>query len=571
MTYLIKAFKVFDRGEKYKVFAVLVFSVCAAILEMIGITLALPVMTILLEGNLNSNYFQNFIIDFDFIERINKEDLLFASLYLLIFGFLIKNFFLFIFNFYNFKVVNNISARISKTIFDKYLSQNFDFHLKNNSTKLINNCVTVVDGYKDTLTAIIILFSELIVLTGIVLLLAIIEPKGFFLSLFFVLLLGLAVYYASRGVLVKWGQKVIKAQENRFLFLTQALGAIREIKIFDKKDFFLKKYFFPNQEKYRISTLQSTVNNLPKYLMEFIFILTLSFLLIFLKNDGSTNNEIIIIMGIFALASIRIMPSLNRILSAFQIFKFGQQPIDDIYKELKDYKIKKNSTSLLVKNKSNENLESFLVSLENVFFKYLSSKKYILNDINFDIKQKEFVGIIGETGSGKSTLINMILGLLNPNKGIIKKNYLKAGFVPQSPYLIDDTIKNNIALGIDSEKIDMSFMQKCISDVQLSEFIKTQPNGINSLVGEKGIRISGGELQRLALARALYVKPDTIILDEPTSSLDKNTEKKILGILKSLSKKLTIIIVTHNLDNLEYCDKVIHLKNNQAFLNDKIK
>ena len=141
-------------------------------------------MTILLEGNLNSNYFQNFIIDFDFIERINKEDLLFAKLYLLIFGFLIKNFFLFIFNYYNFKVVNNISARISKTIFDKYLSQNFDFHLKNNSTKLINNCVTVVDGYKDTLTAIIILFSELIVLIGIVFLLAIIETKGFFLSLF---------------------------------------------------------------------------------------------------------------------------------------------------------------------------------------------------------------------------------------------------------------------------------------------------------------------------------------------------------------------------------------------------
>ena len=185
MAYLIKAFKVFDQGEKYKVFAILVFSVFAAILEMIGITLALPVLTILLEGNLNSNYFQNFIIDFDFIKRINKEDLLFASLYLLVFGFLIKNFFLFIFNYYNFKVVNNISARISKTILDKYLSQNFDFHLKNNSTKLINNCVTVVDGYKDTLTSIIILFSELIVLIGIVILLAIIEPRGFFLSLFF--------------------------------------------------------------------------------------------------------------------------------------------------------------------------------------------------------------------------------------------------------------------------------------------------------------------------------------------------------------------------------------------------
>ncbi len=571
MAYLIKAFKVFDQGEKYKVFAILVFSVFAAILEMIGITLALPVLTILLEGNLNSNYFQNFIIDFDFIKRINKEDLLFASLYLLVFGFLIKNFFLFIFNYYNFKVVNNISARISKTILDKYLSQNFDFHLKNNSTKLINNCVTVVDGYKDTLTSIIILFSELIVLIGIVILLAIIEPRGFFLSLFFVLLLSLAVYYISNSVLVKWGQKIIKAQEERFLFLTQAFGAIREIKIFNKKDFFSKKYFFPNQSKYRISTLQSTVNNLPKYLMEFIFILTLSFLLIFLKKNGSTNNEIIIIMGVFALASIRIMPSLNRILSSFQIFKFGQQPIDDIYNELKNYRPEKYNPGLYTQDKLDSDLKNFLVSFKNVFFKYSNSNKFILNDINFKIKQKEFIGIIGETGSGKSTLINITLGLLNPNKGIFIKNYHRAGFVPQSPYLIDDTIKNNIALGIDNKKIDMDFIQKCLFDVQLSEFIKSQPNGIDSLVGEKGTRISGGELQRLALARALYVKPDIIILDEPTSSLDKNTERKILAILKNLSKKLTIIIVTHNLDNLEYCDKVIELKNNQAFLNNKTK
>ena len=216
MTYFLKALKVFKANEKYKVGIIFIFSIIAAFLEMVGITLAIPVLTILLEGNLENDFFNNINLNFDFIKNIYKENLLYASLIILVFGFFIKNIFLFIFNFYNHKVVNNISARISQNIFDKYLNQNYNFHLNNNSTKLINNCVTVVDAFKDTLTAIIILFSELVILFGLVLLLAIIEPRGFILSLFFILFLGLVVYFLSNSVLIKWGKQTLEYEKVTF-------------------------------------------------------------------------------------------------------------------------------------------------------------------------------------------------------------------------------------------------------------------------------------------------------------------------------------------------------------------
>ena len=563
MKYLLKAIKVFDIKEIYKFCIIFVVSIISAILEMIGITLILPVLTILLNGDLNNTYFTGLDFIFKIINKINGESLLLSSLIFLASIFLLKNTFLFFSSFYNFKTVNMIGARISSSMFNKYLDQSYSFHINNNSTKLINNCISVVDAFKDTLISILILFTEFFILIGILSILLFFEPKGFLLCLIFISVFGFIIYLSSYKFLIKWGKDVLKANEKRFLFLSQAFNAIREIKVFNNKKFFVSKYHQPNYDKFRISTLLSTVNSIPRFLLEFIFIISLSLLLFFLQYMGYENNKIIMIMGLFSIATIRIMPCLNKIFTSFQILKFGQQSIEQVHKELS--KEEQNYKDIKI-NTINTNEDKSLISFKDISFKYDKSNKAALNNINFEIKHKEFLAIIGQTGSGKTTLINLILGLLKPSTGNIFKNFFKPGFVSQSPYLIDDTIKNNIALGIDDEKIDIDYLYKCLKTVQLEKFINSQQNGIDTIIGEKGARISGGELQRLALARALYRKPDVIILDEPTSSLDENTEKKILNILSELSKKLTVIIVTHNFDNVQYCDRVMELENCQIKL-----
>lgn len=572
MTYLIKAFGILNNEEKYKLCFVFFFALVATFLEMFGIVLFLPVITILLKGSSDVEKLNLFNFDLSFIANLYTENILFISLVLLVCVFFLKNIFLFFFNFYNYKFINDIGARLSTDIFKKYLNKDFSFYLKNSSSELINHCVYVADGFKDTLSNIIIMISEFLVLVGIIVLLLTIEPKGFLLSLIFITSIGLFMYLFSNKIIIKWGRQILKFEQERYLHLSQAFAGIKEIKVFNKTNFFFNKYLTPNQKRFKIATLVATFTSLPRYLIEVLFILTLTLFLFFLKLNDKSNHEIILIMSLFAVASIRIIPSLNRILSSYQSYKFGFKVIETIYDEIKNpefLNIDNNKNLSVEKNKKiNQN---YLIKLENIFYKYNSEDKYILKNVNLTISKKEFIGVIGKTGSGKSTLINIILNLLKPTAGKIYLNFSKTSFVPQSPYLIDDTILNNIALGIEESKINIDLINKCLKDVQLDDFINSLPKAINTYVGEKGIRISGGELQRLAIARALYVKPDLIVLDEPTNSLDKITEKKIIEMLKILcqSTSISIVFITHHPNNLQYCDKVIKINNNQACLLDK--
>ena len=386
MSYLKKFFFIFEKNEKLKIVLIFLFSIISVLLEMLGITMVLPVLTILIDGNLDKNYFQPLDFLFNILKSFDGENLLFIILTVLIAIFFVKNFFLLLLNYFNLKIVNDISARLSSSLFNKYLNYDYKFHLKNNSTELINNCITVVDALKDTLISFLIFLSEILILIGILSILLIFEPRGFLLCLSFILTLGLITIIFSNKILIKWGRDAINANEKRFLFLTQAFDAIREIKVFNNKDYFVNKYYIPNKNKYRISTLIGSVNSIPKYLLELLFEISLSILLIFLDYINYETNKIIVIMGLFSIATIRIIPSLNKIFTSFQIIRFGHHAIEKVYQEFLTYKNKRTKDEELNKKLLSKNYKVIdsdnLLSFENISFKYEGGADESLKNVN---------------------------------------------------------------------------------------------------------------------------------------------------------------------------------------------
>ena len=313
-------------------------------------------------------------------------------------------------------------------------------------------------------------------------------------------------------------------------------------------------------------------NIFPRFLLEFFGVLLFSSIIALLFLFGYNSEKILPILALYAAAAFRILPSINRVLVYYNSFLYGQKAFEKINTEFSnDYsnfsKNKKKLESEIIKKIKFENLE-----LKDVSFAY-DKTQAVLKDINLNIKKGTYVGIQGQSGSGKSTLVLLITGLLKPTSGKIflnqthdtseKQKILNSliGYVSQKTTLFDDTIKKNIALGEDENEIDETKLKKVIEITQLKDFIYNLKDGIETVVGDDGLRISGGQRQRIAIARALYFNPDLLIMDEATSSLDKDIEDKIIEIIKNLKGKKTLVFISHKLSNLNICDEKFEVVN----------
>ena len=309
------------------------------------------------------------------------------------------------------------------------------------------------------------------------------------------------------------------------------------------------------------------MQQIPRIFLELVALVGLSLLLFTMLMQDLKINNIIPVIGVFAAAAFRIMPSVNRIIGQFQIIRYGMPIINKIYKEITQINFEENylnisDEKILFKDK---------IQLENVEYSYETRSQIVLSNITFEVPLYSQIGIVGESGSGKSTLVNLMLGLLKPNKGEVKvdgkniQSNLKSwqhqiGYVPQNIYLMDDTLKNNIALGEETEDIDDKLIKDAVKLSGLQNFISNLPNGLDTIVGERGAQISGGQLQRVGIARALYNKPKVLILDEATSSLDLDTEKNLMKEIEKLKGTITLIIISHRLSTISNCDKILKIK-----------
>ena len=559
-----KIYLILDRNQRVKSIKMFVLIILGMLFEILGIGIVVPAVSLIINPNLLDQYISDKEIRLFFFE-LPQYYLIAFGLFFLIILYFIKTAFLIYLVWYKNRFAFKVLAGISEKFFEKYLNKNWLHFLENNSAKLIRNSTTEPAIFVNSMfIPIIELIAEIMVLSGILILLILVEPLVTIVIFSIFCCFGFLYNKFFKNKSLELGNLRQALEFQKLKHLQQGFGALKDIKILNRQNYFFNEFSKPNQDSMEVISRWATIKQLPRLLLEFIAVLCLSSVVFILVLKNSDLNNVIPSLAMFGAASMRLLPSSNRILGALQNIKFGKASVEIIYKELIE------NPNVYISQKEKALVFKKNISLKNVSFEYVSGKSATLQNITINIPKGGFYGIIGESGSGKSTLIDILLGLLTPKSGTLKvddknvnKNIgswqKKIGYVPQDIYLTDDKLKQNIAFGIPEDQIDINQVLKTIKLSQLDDFVATLEYGIDSLFGEKGIRLSGGQLQRISIARALYSNPDVLILDEATSSLDNETEKSVMDAVKSLKGYKTIIVVAHRLSTIMNCDYLYKL------------
>ena len=552
-----KFYNLINKKEKFFLIFIFLINFFSSFLELLSIGSLLPIFKSITDPEWNEKYF-------GFIDKENRIITIFISVIIL---FIVKDLILIFGAYLTGKFKNKITLRIVKDSYDSYLNKNYEFHINNHSSTLVRNM-----EYMNSVSSIFLrltgFYTDLILaLMAFSLIIAIDVRLAFFaISLIFSILIAYAMF--TKLSIEKFGSGSQNYHSLYMKNMMEGIKSFKEILLSGKQNFFSKRNRDYKDKSLRYSLKFTIIETIPKYLLELIFIVSiLAITYYFIFFEKIDLNQHLAFIGVVVLGLFKFLPNILRLFSSYQQFKYLLPIIDIITQNLQQMK-KDHAYDLNENHIEDINYENY-IQFKDVGFSY--SNKKILNNINFKIKKNSFIGIKGESGSGKTTILNILTGLISPSDGNIlvdekiqslmtRSWQKKIGFVSQSTHLLDDSIKTNIAFGSDMEKIDQKLLDDCIKKSELEEFINRLDTGLDTVVGEGGTKISGGQVQRIGIARAFYKKPEILILDEPTNSLDKENEEKILETLKKLKGKITIIMVSHNLDPLKIVDKIFLLK-----------
>lgn len=553
-----------SKAQRIKLIIIALLLFVGMVLEFFGLGILIPVINILLDSNAltQNEYLKSFR---EFFPHISDQKFVLSILLFIVFFYSVKICFLVLLAFKQNRFLSFLKASVTNKLFSSYLNQPYEYHLKIDSSNLVKN-LQIEAGYFFTfITSLINVFIEGGLILSIFIILIIIEPFGTLALSFFLFFLTFIFYKLTKKRLKLWGQTRQLLDLNSAKIVTEGLGAIRDLIISGRVDFYSKKFNSLSFKKARITSNHILFTQLPRFYFELASISGLVLFISILILTGKSTTTLIATLGVFVAAVFRALPSLNRFVTSMQNLKFYNSSVDIIYNELRSFNSVKKGQSI------NQKVEfQSKISLENVSFKY--GNKIILEDISFEIFKNQSIGIIGESGAGKSTLVDLIVGLQKPNKGKILIDDIdlssicdewmsNIGYISQNIFLVNDTIENNIAFGIPKDQITSSRIDEVVSQVQLTSYVDDLPNGIQTKVGERGIQISGGQKQRIGIARALFQNPKILILDEATSALDNDTEESILKFISLFKDSKTIIIISHNPNNLNFCDAIYKIEN----------
>ncbi len=504
----------------------------------------------------------------DYFNNLNKKQAVIFFSITLLSVFLIKNVIIGWINYLQNKILRDYKISTSKLLYEYYINTNFKFFLSANPSTLIRNITLCVGQSFNYFLAKIKMYREGAIISMITLILISINPTVHSVVFFVFILVSVMFYYIYRITLKKRGEDLHKKSSSRLKILNETFLMIKEIKVLKKEGYFTDKYKTINFDLENLAFINNVITSIPRLFIEVISVLLITIFSIMLMLSNYSEAYIISVITLMVASGARFIPGFNVITSSFSTTRWLQPSFDTVTKEIEvlmkrdEIKTKKNGLREEIKFKKELNIK-------NLSFSYTDKK--ILNNIDLTISKGEFVGIIGESGTGKTTLINILLGLLFPTEGQILADGInvrnnienwqkKIGYIPQEVYLLDASIRENIAMGIDDEDINQQKIDELIKFTNLEDLINNLPEKSYSNVGYMGNNISGGQKQRIGIARALYSNPEIVVLDEATSSLDVENENMIIEKLNELKGKKTLIIISHKISSLKYCNKIFEIK-----------
>jgi ATP-binding cassette subfamily C protein len=471
-------------------------------------------------------------------------------------------------------VASDSVAALARRMFAGYLAVPYAFHFQRNSSELIRNITDSVEVvFRQVLLSAVGLVSETLIVTGIITILMVTAPLITLITTVILLSAVVALLRLTRRVFTRWGARQQELKRAILQNLQQSLGGLKEVKVMGREEFFRDLFASRQDALERVHARHATVTTIPRLLIETVFVCGMLLVILLVTGRGKTGLDLLPLLGLYAYAGFRIIPSANRILLHLGSIRLGIAATNNVYADF----IAFDHTVSVPSGESNGEGLTFAdrLVLEQVSYTYDRTPTPVLQDVTLTIRRGESIGIVGPTGVGKSTLIDLVLGLLQPSSGRItidgrdialalRSWQRKIGYVPQSIFLIDDSMRRNIAFGLKDADIDEQRLRAAVRMAQLEEFVASLSRGLDTLVGERGMRLSGGQRQRVGIARALYREPEVVIFDEATSALDNQTERALISAIDALRGEKTLVIVAHRLSTVRACDRLVFLRDGRV-------
>lgn len=562
---------ILNKKQKKDGICLMLLLMVVSLLEMLGVGVIVPFIIAMLDPEtlMKSQHIAPIIRKL----HINEQwEFICIVALVIVFVYIFKNLFIIMVNFFQSNYRNNLEKDLNVTMLTAYMKHPYIYFVNTNSANIIGgvnndmaNVASVVDGYSTV-------FSEGLNAIAIGIFLIYLSP---FIAISLLFIAGLTALMIILGLKKKVGQCGEQAREafaEKYRDINCVIGGIKEITVAHKRDFFVNKFDTSAQKAAKNNTRYLWFSKLPSRMIEMIFILGLVVVVIISLGNTKSNLGFITQLGAVGVAAVRILPSISTLTNAMNSLIYLRPSLEEAYKNIKETEKK----TVVVEQQDGEDYKfTDKLEIDGVSWRYKENLPWVLKDLSLQIRKGEAVGIVGSSGAGKTTLADVLLGLYTPQEGHILldgrpivegRSWAKMiGYVPQTVYLVDDTIRNNIAFGVEEKWIDDKKIWEVLDRAQMSKTVHGLREGLDSMVGEKGIKLSGGQRQRIAIARALYHDPEIIVLDEATSALDNDTEQAIMEAIDALQGQKTLIIIAHRITTIRKCNRIYEIVDGKAY------